>query len=460
MSFPHGRRTPSQSTSAQGPSRRRVLHGVVEHPSGPGTKGPAQPPHPVQAQLAQALEAWWRQGVLPSPALLRDGLLALEAGVALGEAERGLLLRAALFHGKGMLTALAHQPDPERIAAIMVDMLLNPQRPMSPKQVKELLERDPDSQRWRHPLILALQTEAAQPLEPRRTLAQAAILHLQGGVPLEPGPWLPPAQYDRKTGSAVRRRRSGKWRRRTATLLGWAALLLALVGVGILLWSAWEQQAEARQLVTVPSGIYLISDPANPDQDRLVRLGAFTIQRTEVTNRAYRTCYEEGGCPLPSIVSSMTRPNYLLDPAFDDYPVVHVTWAEADAFCAWAGMRLPLEEEWEVAAASAQTAPRRFRYPWGDFFDRTLANGAPLGIGDTEQVGSHSPAGDSPFGLADMAGNVAEWTATPGESPSARVVKGGSFLDGPERLEPSARLFVPADEAHPWLGFRCAVTSP
>ena len=459
MSFPHGRPTPDQSTTGSGPSRRRVLHGVVEPPSGSWSREPTPPPHPIQLELARALEAWWRQGILPSQVLLREGLLALEAGVTLGEAERGLLLRAALFYGKGMLTALAHQPDPERIAAIMVDMLLNPQRPMSPKQVKELLERDPDSQRWRNPLILALQGEAAQPLEPRRTLAQAAILHLQGGVPLEPGPWVPPAQYQGRAGTA-RRRSPGKWRRRVATLLGWAALLVALVGVGILLWSAWEQQAEARQLVTVPAGIYLISDPANPEQDRLVRLGAFTIQRTEVTNRAYRTCYEEGGCPLPGIVSSMTRPNYFLDPAFDDYPVVHVTWAEADAFCAWSGMRLPLEEEWEVAASSAQTAPRRYRYPWGDFFDRTLANGAPLGIGDTEQVGSHSPAGDSPFGLADMAGNVAEWTATPGELPESAVVKGGSFLDGPERLAPATRLFVSKAEAHPWLGFRCAVTSP
>jgi hypothetical protein len=68
----------------------------------------------VRRNLDLALDGWWRSGALPAPALLRDGLLLLEAGNPLDEAQRSLLLRAALAHRRGVLTALRYQTDPER----------------------------------------------------------------------------------------------------------------------------------------------------------------------------------------------------------------------------------------------------------------------------------------------------------------------------------------------------------
>lgn len=481
MSQPRRRTDPSNKMrkQPQSPSDLPVLHGVIETEDTGGDEGISPRQRSVQGlnsvfqgseapvrlarlrrSLAVALEAWWRAGKMPSLGLLRDGLLALEAGQELDEPERTLLLRTSLYYGKGMLTALAHQSDPERIAHVIADMLLNPQRPLSPLQVRQLLAKDPNSQSWRHPLILALQTEAAQPLEPRRTLAQAAILCLQGGI--EPGTsrWEPLSRADRapdggiESTSLADRAAAHRW----ARFLRWLAAMLLVAALAAFWWDIQLTRAKSREMVVVPAGVYLISDVVSPEMDRLVRLESFALDRTEVTNRQYRRCYEERGCPWPSQTASRTHPNYLLDPAFNDYPVVNVDWSAANAFCAWAGKRLPLAEEWEVAAASAQTMQRRYRYPWGDSYDMTLANGSGLGIGDTEPVGVHSPAGDSPFGAADMAGNVAEWTASPGRVSNTYVVKGGSFLDGPQDLRASARQELPAEESQPWLGFRCAAT--
>ena len=114
-----------------------------------------------------------------------------------------------------------------------------------------------------------------------------------------------------------------------------------------------------------------------------------------------------GACSPPALVSSFTRPQYFEVKAFADYPVIHVSWSQAASFCAWAGGRLPTEAEWERAARG--TADARI-YPWGDSPpDCTKANYAGC-VGDTDRVG-HRPAGQSPYGAFDMAGNVWEWTS-------------------------------------------------
>lgn len=424
----------------------------------------------VRRGLARAVEEWWRLAELPPIGLLRDALLVLEAGHSLNDSERTLLLRASLFYGKGMLTALKHQPDPERTASVMRDMLLNPQRPLPPAQIQEIAQQDEESHVWRQPLLDLLQMEAAQSLEPRRTLAAAARLYLQGEAGLGPDRWTPLSRATRSASTRAPSLRLQKLRRGLSTLL---FLLAALLGVAALFffWQAFQQSLHRTgDLVEVPGGVYAIS--ANPidsveaptavgaGQERLVQLGAFAIDRNEVTNQAYRRCYEAGGCPWPKRVTSITRPTYFLDPAFTDYPVVNVSWTDASAYCDWAGKRLPLEEEWEVAASAALTLRRHYRYPWGDTFDTTLVNGNTSGIGDTQMVGAHSPAGDSPVGLADMAGNAAEWTATPGDEVGTYIVKGGSFMDGPIQLQSGHRQSVDAQSYHPWLGFRCARTLP
>ena len=101
-----------------------------------------------------------------------------------------------------------------------------------------------------------------------------------------------------------------------------------------------------------------------------------------------------------------------------------------------------------------------YRFPWGDEFSVQQANGAASGIGDTMQVGSFQPAGDSPLGASDMAGNVAEWTATATrqEGAAAHVVKGGSFLDGCTGLTTHGRRGpMPSRTAANWIGIRCAL---
>ena len=139
-----------------------------------------------------------------------------------------------------------------------------------------------------------------------------------------------------------------------------------------------------------------------PDHD--VTLDAFWMDQLEVTNAMYALCVNAGGCTPPQDFKSQRRPYYFNNPEFKDYPVIYVTWGQAKTYCEWAGRRLPTEAEWERAGRGDD-----FRtFPWGeDKADGLLANFNML-VGDTSRVGTY-PAGASPFGVLDMAGNVAEW---------------------------------------------------
>jgi formylglycine-generating enzyme required for sulfatase activity len=132
---------------------------------------------------------------------------------------------------------------------------------------------------------------------------------------------------------------------------------------------------------------------------------------------------------------------------------------EAQAFCAAQGGRLPTEDEWMVAAASAINPPRR--YPWGDTgaVCRRAAWGLSAGpcakgAQGPDTVGAHVD-GDSPLGLHDLAGNVAEWVAAePGGGPG--VAKGGSWADDlASELRIWARLELPPESHDPRVGLRC-----
>jgi sulfatase modifying factor 1 len=160
------------------------------------------------------------------------------------------------------------------------------------------------------------------------------------------------------------------------------------------------------------------------------------------------------------------------------HPVVHVTHADAAAYAAWAGKRLPAEEEWEYAArGSLEGTP----YAWGDKYladGRHMANTwqgrfphedlALDGYAGTSPVGSYPPGG---FGTYDMIGNVWEWTATPSSHGAAEsccsaadtadfVLKGGSWLcsrDYCRRYRPAARMFERRDYSSGNVGFRCVL---
>ena len=177
----------------------------------------------------------------------------------------------------------------------------------------------------------------------------------------------------------------------------------------------------------------------------------FEMMRTEVTVAQYKACVEAGhpGCVAATICDSGS-PNYD-EAGSEDHPIVCVSWEMARAFSEWVGMRLPTESEWEYSARGPMASADDYSvFPWGtDALDCDHAVYDQCG-GDEQDVCSRSPAGDSPFGLCDLSGNVWEWVQdcwhgdydaaggapTDGSaweddcSGSYRVERGGSWISG------------------------------
>jgi formylglycine-generating enzyme required for sulfatase activity len=221
--------------------------------------------------------------------------------------------------------------------------------------------------------------------------------------------------------------------------------------------------------VPVPAASFLMgSETGAADEKPVHRISgsAFVMDRNEVTNARFQSCVRAGACPPPSLKGSTMRRRYFDDPAFADYPVIFVSWAQAQAFCTFAGGRLPSEAEWERAAAGSE--PRT--YPWGESApDCSKANFAGC-VGDTDRVGRRV-AGQSPYGAFDMAGNVWEWTAdwydagyykeSPKQDPTGpangtlKVMRGGCWVSGASSLRTTCRKAELPSAWAPNVGFRC-----
>jgi formylglycine-generating enzyme required for sulfatase activity len=131
-----------------------------------------------------------------------------------------------------------------------------------------------------------------------------------------------------------------------------------------------------------------------------VKLGDYYIDKYEITNRKYKQFIDETGNALPYGWNNGTYA-----PGNDEHSVIFVSWFDADAYCRWAGKRLPTEAEWEKAARGNDGR----KFPWGDKFDINKVNASGK-YGGVMPVG-HFKEDVSPHGIYDMSGNVSEWTS-------------------------------------------------
>ena len=263
--------------------------------------------------------------------------------------------------------------------------------------------------------------------------------------------------------------------------------------------STWARPADGMVMVYVPAGefqmgsteaqietaIALCREHYSPCNNwyygregpaHAVSIGGFWIDQAEVTNAQYRRCVEGGVCS-ERLTCKKGEPTYV-DPAKTDHPVVCVTWDDAQAYCEWAGARLPTEAEWEYAFRGQQDSI----YPWGDSFD-----GSRLNYCGTNCMESHAddeyddgypntaPVAGFPqdvgwSGAIGMSGNVSEWVAdwfgpystealsnpTGPESGNEKVLKGCSWFFPPAYCRGAARPSVDPGARYDYLGFRCA----
>lgn len=193
----------------------------------------------------------------------------------------------------------------------------------------------------------------------------------------------------------------------------------AILSFGLLLGLS-ACQKKPGDMVRVPAGEFLMgTDDVDAENEALeyglphpwyedehplhrVNLPSFFIDAYEVTNERYKKFVEATRHPLPDDWTNGTYPA-----GKEKFPVAYVNWFDADAYCRWAGKRLPTEEEWEKAARG----PDSLKYPWGNFFGAAPANIAkgPVMAAASVAVGQYE-GGKSPYGAYDMIGNVWEWT--------------------------------------------------
>lgn len=230
-------------------------------------------------------------------------------------------------------------------------------------------------------------------------------------------------------------------------------------------------------MVLIPAGEFSMGFQEGDEDERPVHtvvLNAFWIDRYEVTNGQYQAFLEAMKYPPPL---------YWGDSRFkgSEHPVVGVAWGDADAYCRWAGNRLPTEAEWEKAARGTEGR----LYPWGNKFDRARLNWrghadyardpdpATDGYVFTAPVGSYAD-GVSVYGIHDLLGNVWEWCADwydenayethAAQNPKGpsegltRVLRGGAWIDYQSNLRTTNRMRAFPTLKHMDIGFRCAKT--
>jgi len=244
--------------------------------------------------------------------------------------------------------------------------------------------------------------------------------------------------------------------------------------------------AHAQEMVDVPAGPFTMGSDEGPADERpahRVDVARFRIDRLPVTNADFALFLEAQG-PRGTRAGQVYRRyddddgdarihrvdgRWRADTGQERHPVNEATWAGARDFCAWKGKRLPTEAEWEKAARGTNGR----RYPWGN--QAPDASRARFGAGWTQTVAVDAmPAGASPYGALDMAGNQWEWASSlyrpypyraddgreDAESDGVRATRGGGHDSSPEELTTTQRgrnLSRAPRAGHHNIGFRCAL---
>jgi formylglycine-generating enzyme required for sulfatase activity len=253
---------------------------------------------------------------------------------------------------------------------------------------------------------------------------------------------------------------------------------------GIQAWAIEREEAESRtsritpngavELILIEGGRFLMGSPTTDSQAREseqpqheVSLSPFYLGKYPVTNEEYARFLAANPDVKEPELWSDRRSNG------PRQPVVGVSWDEAKHFAEWAGGRLPSEAEWEYAARGGTTT----RYWWGDEFETKRVNcedsGSEWSGNRTSPVDAFPP---NPWGLHDTAGNVLEWVAdcwhenyeaapedaapwlqSGGGDCGRRVLRGGSWLDGPWDVRSASRSRFTPDSRDYGVGFRLAL---
>lgn len=239
----------------------------------------------------------------------------------------------------------------------------------------------------------------------------------------------------------------------------------------------------------IPGGRFKMGSKVNDREKPIheVQVDGFWLARHPVTNGQYRQFIEASGYTKQRYwtaegwqtrqTNKWTEPRYWRETKWNgtQQPVVGVSWYEAKAFCAWAAeatgesIRLPTEAEWEKGSRGINART----YPWGEARpnDELCHFNQDSRKGSTKTVGQFSPQGDSPYGCADMGGNVWDWTADwflpyPGNNKQGdhygkkyRVVRGGSWNDRRNGMRCAFRFWLVPVNGLNDVGFRCACTT-
>lgn len=256
---------------------------------------------------------------------------------------------------------------------------------------------------------------------------------------------------------------------------------------GTMMTSAKDNMA----MLYVPAGNFIMGSDKddylakiNEFPQHQIYLDAFWIDQTEVTNAMFAAFLNEAGnqevdgktwLNLRVTDPKIVQEEGLLQPqaGFENHPVVNVTWYGAQAYCEWAGRRLPTEAEWEKAARGTEGS----LYPWGDndpTCELTNYDSGDCLLRHSMPVGSY-PNGKSPYGALDMSGNVWEmvfdyyaadyYTNSPEKNPTGPIigesytVRGGSFFAHSFDVRPARRAESPPASSGPYIGFRCALSA-